>query len=98
MDKKIKVRNKLAICFIFRKTQELYPFLFQHLRQQYDMLFPMLFSDYPGIFKKEIYTWDKFLWACELFYSNSMKVVFSDGKLKTCLVPIAGLLNHSVST
>ncbi|KAF3325802.1 [Fructose-bisphosphate aldolase]-lysine N-methyltransferase [Carex littledalei] len=68
----------------------------EHLRQQYDMLFPMLFSDYPDIFKKEIYTWDRFLWACELFYSNSMKVVFSDGKLKTCLVPVAGLLNHSL--
>ncbi|KAJ4754957.1 Histone-lysine N-methyltransferase setd3 [Rhynchospora pubera] len=68
----------------------------EHLRQQYDMLFPMLLSDYPDIFKKEIYTWDRFLWACELFYSNSMKVVFSDGKLKTCLLPVAGLLNYSL--
>jgi hypothetical protein len=40
--------------------------------------------------------WDNFLWACELWYSNSMMVVLSSGKLSTCLVPIAGLLNHSV--
>lgn len=25
-----------------------------------------------------------------------MKIVFSDGRLRTCLVPIAGFLNHSV--
>ncbi|KAG6520127.1 hypothetical protein ZIOFF_017159 [Zingiber officinale] len=32
--------------------------------------------------------------ACELWYSNSMKVIFGDGKLRTCVVPIAGFLNH----
>ncbi|KAF8701369.1 hypothetical protein HU200_033700 [Digitaria exilis] len=69
----------------------------QHLRQQYDDLFPLLCTNFPEIFRKDICTWDNFLWACELWYSNSMMVVLSSGKLATCLVPVAGLLNHSVS-
>ncbi|KAK8926274.1 hypothetical protein KSP39_PZI018131 [Platanthera zijinensis] len=69
----------------------------EHLRQQYDLLFPALCASYPNIFRTELFSWDHYLWACELWYSNSMKVIFSDGKLKTCLVPIAGLMNHSVS-
>ncbi|RZC63945.1 hypothetical protein C5167_025714 [Papaver somniferum] len=68
----------------------------EHLRTQYDELCPALCSNHPDVFQEELYTWEKFLWACELWYSNSMKVIFSDGKLRTCLVPIAGLLNHSV--
>lgn len=69
---------------------------FQHVRKQFDALFPALCDNYPDIFQQELYSWDKFLWACELWYSNSMKVVFADGKLRTCLVPVAGFLNHSV--
>ncbi|XP_022683551.1 uncharacterized protein LOC101775581 isoform X2 [Setaria italica] len=69
----------------------------QHLRQQYDDLFPLLCINFPEIFRKDVCTWDNFLWACELWYSNSMMVVISSGKLSMCLVPIAGLLNHSVS-
>jgi len=69
----------------------------QHLRQQYDDLFPLLCTNFPEMFVKDICTWDNFLWACELWYSNSMMVVLSSGKLSTCLVPVAGLLNHSVS-
>ncbi|RWW00618.1 hypothetical protein GW17_00036408, partial [Ensete ventricosum] len=69
---------------------------FQHIRKQFDALFPALCDNYPGIFQQELYRWDKFLWACELWYSNGMKVVFADGKLRTCLVPVAGFLNHSV--
>ncbi|KQJ95776.1 hypothetical protein BRADI_3g18940v3 [Brachypodium distachyon] len=68
----------------------------QHLHQQYDELFPMLCTKFPEIFTQDIYTWDNFLWACELWYSNSMMVVLSSGKLTTCLIPVAGLLNHSV--
>lgn len=68
----------------------------EHLRAQYDALCPALFTDHPDIFQPELYTWDQFMWACELWYSNSMKVISTDGKLKTCLVPIAGLLNHSL--
>ncbi|KAI3892599.1 hypothetical protein MKW92_037017 [Papaver armeniacum] len=67
----------------------------EHLRTQYDELCPALCSNHPDVFQEELYTWEKFLWACGLWYSNSMKVIFSDGKLRTCLVPIAGLLNHS---
>ncbi|KAJ0030756.1 hypothetical protein Pint_14136 [Pistacia integerrima] len=67
----------------------------EHLRNQYDEFFPALCNDYPDIFPAEFYTWEQFLWACELWYSNSMKVMFADGKLRTCLIPIAGFLNHS---
>ncbi|XP_031255488.1 ribulose-1,5 bisphosphate carboxylase/oxygenase large subunit N-methyltransferase, chloroplastic [Pistacia vera] len=68
----------------------------EHLRNQYDEFFPALCNDYPDIFPAEFYTWEQFLWACELWYSNSMKVMFADGKLRTCLIPIAGFLNHSL--
>ncbi|KAL4654631.1 hypothetical protein ACB092_01G394600 [Castanea dentata] len=68
----------------------------QHLQTQYDSLFPTLCNDHPDIFPREVYTWEQFLWACELWYSNSMQVMFPDGKLRTCLIPIAGFLNHSI--
>ncbi|MQL90093.1 hypothetical protein Taro_022677 [Colocasia esculenta] len=68
----------------------------EHLRSQYDALCPALCTSCPSIFQPELFTWDQFLWACELWYSNSMKIVFTDGKLKTCLLPIAGFLNHSL--
>ncbi|GLJ43700.1 hypothetical protein SUGI_0909910 [Cryptomeria japonica] len=68
----------------------------EHLRAQYENLCSTLFTRNPEIFPPEFCTWDHFLWACELWYSNSMKVSFPDNKLKTCLVPVAGLLNHSL--
>lgn len=68
----------------------------EHLRAQYDELVPALCNDHPDIFPPELYTWEQFLWACELWYSNSMKIMFSDGKLRTCLIPVAGFLNHSL--
>ncbi|KAL5699853.1 [histone H3]-lysine(4) N-trimethyltransferase [Ranunculus cassubicifolius] len=68
----------------------------EHLRMQYDALCPPLCNDHPDIFQPNIYSWERFLWACELWYSNSMKVLLTDGKTNTCLVPIANLLNHSV--
>ncbi|KAL0316626.1 UNVERIFIED_CONTAM: hypothetical protein Sradi_5540800 [Sesamum radiatum] len=69
-----------------------------HLRAQYDELFPALSDHNPEVFPPELYTWEQFLWACELWYSNSMKVIFRDGKLRTCLIPIAGFLNHSLTS
>ncbi|XP_043806604.1 uncharacterized protein LOC110600553 isoform X3 [Manihot esculenta] len=68
----------------------------EHLRIQYDELVPALCNKYPDVFPPELYTWEQFLWACELWYSNSMKVMFPDGKLRTCLIPFAGFLNHSL--
>ncbi|XP_057995233.1 uncharacterized protein LOC110640922 isoform X2 [Hevea brasiliensis] len=68
----------------------------EHLRNHYDELVPALCHNYPDVFPPELYTWEQFLWACELWYSNSMKVMFLDGKLRTCLIPIAGFLNHSL--
>ncbi|XP_057969217.1 uncharacterized protein LOC131158391 isoform X2 [Malania oleifera] len=67
----------------------------EHLRVQYGQLFPALCKDHPHIFQEDIYTWEQFLWACELWYSNGMRVMFADGKQRTCLIPIAGFLNHS---
>ncbi|XP_057422050.1 uncharacterized protein LOC130715911 [Lotus japonicus] len=68
----------------------------QHLHAQYDELFPVLCDEFPDIFPRELYTREKFIWACELWYSNSMKIMYPDGKLRTCLIPIAGFLNHSL--
>ncbi|XAR72384.1 [Fructose-bisphosphate aldolase]-lysine N-methyltransferase [Bertholletia excelsa] len=68
----------------------------EHLRAQYDELFPALCLEHPHIFPADLYTWEQFLWACELWYSNSTKIMFADGKLCTCLVPVAGFLNHSL--
>ncbi|KAM2312344.1 hypothetical protein TB1_022094 [Malus domestica] len=68
----------------------------EHLHAEYDKLFPALCNEHPDIFAPELYKWEQFLWACELWYSNSMKIKFPDGKLRTCLIPIAGFLNHSL--
>ncbi|XP_043710342.1 uncharacterized protein LOC122659276 [Telopea speciosissima] len=68
----------------------------EHLRRQYEDLFPILSSSHPNVFPPELYTWEQFLWACELWYSNGMEVILTDGKLRTCLVPLAGLFNHSL--
>ncbi|GLT80379.1 hypothetical protein SLA2020_518210 [Shorea laevis] len=68
----------------------------EHLRTQYDALFPELSNAHPDIFPSELYTWEHFLWACELWYSNSLKIMFADGKLRTCLIPVASFLNHSL--
>ncbi|CAN4105461.1 unnamed protein product [Withania somnifera] len=78
---------------LYFDTRRMY--LIRHLRAQYDELFPSLCNDHPDVFPQEQYRWEQFLWACELWYSNSMKIMFSDGKLRTCLIPIAGFLNHS---
>ncbi|KAI9125299.1 hypothetical protein K1719_003915 [Acacia pycnantha] len=67
----------------------------KHLLDQYGQLFPTLSDTFPEISPPKMYTWKKFLWACELWYSNSMTIKFSDGTLRTCLIPIAGFLNHS---
>ena len=70
--------------------------LLQYLQAQYDELVPAPCKNYPDIFLLQFYTWYSSC-ACELWYSNGMKkVMFTDGRLKTCLIPIAGFLNHSV--
>jgi len=48
------------------------------------------------MFEPKLYEWDRYLWAWELLYSNGMEVVFPGGERKTCLVPVAGLFNHSL--
>lgn len=68
----------------------------EHLRLQYNALFPSLSRRYPLLFPKELYGWDMFLWACELWYSNGLKISYPDGSIKTCLVPMAGILNHGL--
>lgn len=68
----------------------------KHLNAQYEELVPALCKDHPDIFPPEFYTQEQFFWACELWYSNGMQVMFTDGKLRTCLIPIAGFLNHSL--
>ena len=72
-------------------------YVLQHLQAQYEELVLPLCTKHPDTFPVEMYTWEKFLWACELWYSNGMKIMFPDGELRTCLVPVAGFMNHSVS-
>ncbi|KAG6543559.1 hypothetical protein Mapa_015053 [Marchantia paleacea] len=69
----------------------------EHIRNQYDSLFPALSDKYPAIFPEKYYTWECFLWACQLWYSYGIKVKFPRGTIQTCLVPVASLLNHSIS-
>ncbi|CAN1229313.1 [Fructose-bisphosphate aldolase]-lysine N-methyltransferase, chloroplastic [Linum grandiflorum] len=66
----------------------------EHLRVQYEELVPSLCETYPDTFPSELYTWENYVWACELWYSNSMKILSSE--LSTCLIPIVGFLNHSI--
>ncbi|CAM6106247.1 unnamed protein product [Calypogeia fissa] len=68
----------------------------EHLRSQFDSLFPALSDKHPELFPANIYCWDEFLWACQLWYSYGMKVKFPTGTVQTCLVPFASLLNHSI--
>ncbi|MCO5557929.1 hypothetical protein L7F22_011502 [Adiantum nelumboides] len=68
----------------------------EHLRSEYEELFPALSYRCPNIFPQEKFTWDMFLWACELWYSNGLKIAYPDGTIKLCLVPFVGLLNHSL--
>ncbi|KAF5749424.1 hypothetical protein HS088_TW04G01393 [Tripterygium wilfordii] len=39
----------------------------EHLRTQYDELVPQLCKNHPDIFPPTLYTWEEFLWACELW-------------------------------
>lgn len=68
----------------------------EHIRNQYESMFPLLTEVFPDSFSKEVYTWENFLWATELWYSYGIQILFPDGVLKTCLVPFASLLNHSL--
>ncbi|KAH7365627.1 hypothetical protein KP509_18G038400 [Ceratopteris richardii] len=68
----------------------------EHLRLEYEKLFPELSNKYPSLFPENQFTWEMYLWACELWYSNGLKICFPDGSIKTCLVPYMGLLNHSL--
>ncbi|KAL3678885.1 hypothetical protein R1sor_021841 [Riccia sorocarpa] len=68
----------------------------EHIRYQYDSLFPALSRKYPEIFPENYFTWEYFLWACQLWYSYGIKVKFPRGTIQTCLVPMASLLNHSI--
>lgn len=88
----------MLIVSILQKNEVylLYFMFWQHLRDQFNEVFPALCNTFPDIFPQNSYTWEQYLWACELWYSNGMKIKFSDGSIRTCLIPIAGFLNHSV--
>ena len=62
----------------------------QHLRASYGSLFPGLWDCHPGHFPREVFTWEQFLWATEVWYTNALQVRFEDGVVRSCLVPVAG--------
>eukprot|EP00850_Spirogloea_muscicola_P021901 SM000267S09852 [mRNA] locus=s267:48799:52235:+ [translate_table: standard] len=68
----------------------------QHLRQQYDALFPALSEAMPSYFPSKLYSWPLFLYAAELWYSHAIQVRFPDGSTKSCLIPVADLANHAL--
>eukprot|EP00850_Spirogloea_muscicola_P018028 SM000161S02410 [mRNA] locus=s161:4656:8040:+ [translate_table: standard] len=45
----------------------------QHLRQQYDALFPALSEAMPSYFPFDLYSWPLFLYAAELWYSHAIQ-------------------------
>ena len=45
-----------------------------HLRDAYDALFPMLSTALPSLFPADVFTWERYLWAVEVWYSNAVQV------------------------
>lgn len=69
-----------------------------------------LHTAYPDVISAEIISYQSYLWATQLWYAYAMevslriyrefmlchlKVEFLDAEVRSCLVPYAGLMNHS---
>ena len=67
------------------------------IRGSYDAMFPLLSEAYPEVFPNQIFSWDKYVWGTELWNSYGMTLKLPNGEIKTGIVPVACLLNHSVS-
>ncbi|GBG88454.1 hypothetical protein CBR_g47154 [Chara braunii] len=66
------------------------------VRKRYNRLFPVLSATFAEVFPQDLFTWENFLWAAELWYLHEIKVHFPDGQVKACLIPVGSLFNHSL--
>lgn len=44
------------------------------LRDTYDSIMPLLFDKYPETFDSNIFTWNNFIWAYEIFWSRALSI------------------------
>jgi hypothetical protein len=49
----------------------------------------------PEMFPRDVYTYERFVWMTELWFSYPFEIRLSNGTTRTCLLPLADLLNHS---
>jgi hypothetical protein len=70
-----------------------------HIKNQYDSctpLFDMLLTAYPAHLSRDWFTYERYVWSVELWYSYAFEVEFPPNtKSKTVMVPFACLVNHS---
>jgi hypothetical protein len=70
-----------------------------HLHKQYAATQPILdilLQAYPQYLQPEWFTYEKYVWAAELFYSYAFEIEFPPNpKSKTVMVPFACHVNHS---
>jgi hypothetical protein len=65
------------------------------LWRDFDALIGGLSARWPAEFSDDLFTWPRYLWAFEVFYSRCFSVqMTSDGATVPSLVPIIDLLNH----
>ncbi|KAI8114208.1 hypothetical protein M9434_002334 [Picochlorum sp. BPE23] len=71
----------------------------KHIRDQYDAcapLFDALVTAYPKYLTRDMFTYDRYVWAVELWYSYAFEIEFPPHTMsKTVMVPFACLVNHS---
>jgi hypothetical protein len=67
----------------------------EQIRTMQEELVPALAQGFPDIFTEEIFSFENFLWARALFDSRGI-VTHVGGRDQTCLIPLAGMLNHNL--
>mmetsp|Transcript_16555 Transcript_16555/g.31926 ORF Transcript_16555/g.31926 Transcript_16555/m.31926 type:complete len:532 (+) Transcript_16555:68-1663(+) len=68
----------------------------RHVKDTFAALFPKLSDALPQLVPARVFTWEQYLWAVEVWYSNALTLMFPDGTIRDCLVPVVGLMNHKV--
>ncbi|GMH42506.1 hypothetical protein BSKO_10425 [Bryopsis sp. KO-2023] len=71
----------------------------EHIRESYAAIVDLLnalVATYPEDLTSEQFSWESYLWATQLWYAYAMEVEFLDGEIRSCLVPYATLMNHSI--
>ncbi len=71
----------------------------KHIRDQYDTCIPLfeaLVTAYPTYLTSDMFTYERYVWAVELWYSYAFEIEFPPHTVsKTVMVPFACLVNHS---